>query len=226
MNCLGEVKWHRCWYAQRNARHLLDTKQINSTDMLQPLLVKNDKKAKIFIWIFSVVVFAAVAFLAKFKLNIDLGFNVHVFAEMNAIINSIVAVLLVTALIAVKKKNYALHKKIMLTAIVLSVVFLVSYICHHLLAGDTKFGDINHDGVLSDEEKSAAGTLRLMYYIILITHIPLAAIILPFILFTAYRALIGEYDKHKRLVRITWPVWFYVAVSGLAVYLMISPYYT
>jgi putative membrane protein len=65
-----------------------------------------------------------------------------------------------------------------------------------------------------------------MYYIILITHIPLAAIILPFILFTAYRALIGEYDKHKRLVRITWPVWFYVAVSGVAVYLMISPYYT
>ena len=194
--------------------------------MLQPSLVKNDKKAKTFIWIVSVIVFAAVAFLAKFKLDIDLGFNVHVFAKINAVINSIVAVLLLTALIAVKKKNYALHKKIMLTAIVLSVFFLVSYICHHLLAGDTKFGDINHDGILSDEEKLAAGTLRLIYYIILITHIPLAAIILPFILFTAYRALIGEYDKHKKLVRITWPVWFYVAVSGVAVYLMISPYYT
>jgi putative membrane protein len=101
----------------------------------------------------------------------------------------------------------------------------VSYICHHLLAGDTKFGDINHDGILSDEEKSTAGSLRMLYYFILLTHIPLAAIILPFILFTAYRALIGEYEQHKKLTRITWPVWFYVAVTGVVVYLMISPYY-
>jgi putative membrane protein len=193
--------------------------------MLQPSMVKNDSKAKIIIWIVSIIVFAAVAFLAKFKLNINLGFNVHVFAKFNAVINSVVAILLIAGLVTVKQKNYALHKKIMLSAIVLSVLFLVSYICHHLLAGDTRFGDINHDGVLSDQEKSAAGTLRIIYYIILITHIPLAAIILPFILFTAYRALIGEYEKHKKLTRITWPVWFYVAVSGVVVYLMISPYY-
>ena len=113
----------------------------------------------------------------------------------------------------------------MLAAILLSVLFLLSYIAHHLLAGDTKFGDLNHDGILSIDEKTLAGNLRLIYYFILITHIPLAAIILPFILFTAYRALTGEYDKHKKLVRITWPVWFYVAVTGVIVYLMISPYY-
>lgn len=194
--------------------------------MLPPSMVKNDSKAKIVIWIISIVVFGAVAFLAKFKLNISLGFNVHVFAKFNAVINSVVAILLIAGLIVVKQKNYALHKKIMLSAIVLSVLFLVSYICHHLLAGDTRFGDINHDGILSDEEKSAAGSLRIIYYIILITHIPLAAIILPFILFTAYRALIGEYEKHKKLARITWPVWFYVAVTGVVVYLMISPYYS
>jgi putative membrane protein len=193
--------------------------------MLQPSIVKNDSKAKTIIWIVSVVVFAAVAFLAKFKLNISMGFNVHVFAMFNALINSMVAVLLIAGLVTVKQKNYALHKKIMLTAIVLSVLFLVSYICHHLLAGDTKFGDSNHDGVLSAEEKLAAGKLRITYYIILITHIPLAAIILPFILFTAYRALIGEYEQHKKLTRITWPVWFYVAITGVTVYLMISPYY-
>lgn len=193
--------------------------------MLQPSMVKNDKKAKAIIWIVSLVVFAAVAFLAKFKLDIDPGFNVHVFAKFNAIINSIVAILLIAGLVVVKQKNYALHKKIMLSAIVLSVLFLVSYICHHLLAGDTKFGDINHDGILSADEKSAVGNLRMLYYTILITHIPLAAIILPFILFTAYRALIGEYEKHKKLTRITWPVWFYVAVTGVVVYLMISPYY-
>lgn len=193
--------------------------------MLQPSLVKNDKKAKIFIWIVSLVVFAAVAFLAKFKLTIHPGFNVHVFAKINAVINSIVAILLIAGLVAVKQKNYALHKKIMLSAIVLSVLFLLSYICHHLLVGDTKFGDINHDGILNGEEKSASGTLRIIYYILLITHIPLAAIILPFILFTAYRSLIGEYEKHKKLARITWPVWFYVAITGVVVYLMISPYY-
>lgn len=193
--------------------------------MLQPSLVKNDKRAKLLIWIISVVVFVAVAFLAKFKLAFDPGFNVHLFAKANAFINSAVALLLLAGLIAVRLKKYELHKKIMVTAIILSVLFLLSYICHHLFAGETKFGDINHDGILSADEKSAAGSLRLVYYFILATHIPLAAIILPFILFTAYRALIGEYDKHKKLTRITWPVWFYVAVTGVVVYLLISPYY-
>ena len=190
-----------------------------------PSLTKNDRKAKLLIWIVSIVVFAAVAFLAEFKLNLNLGFNVHIFAEANALINSIVAVLLIAALIAVKQQKYLLHKRIMLIAIILSVLFLLSYICHHLFAGETKFGDLNHDGILSDDEKAKAGALRTIYLIILFTHIPLAAIVLPFILFTAYRALIGEYEQHKKLVRITWPLWFYVAVTGVIVYLMISPYY-
>ena len=193
--------------------------------MLQPSLQKNDKKAKALIYIVSFVVFAAVVLLSKIKLDVDLGFNVHVFAQANAIINSAVAVLLLTGLVTIKQKKYLLHKKIMLAAMTLSVLFLVSYICHHLLAGDTKFGDIDHNGILSNEEKTAAGSLRMLYYFILLTHIPLAAIILPFILFTAYRALIGEYEQHKKLTRITWPVWFYVAVTGVVVYLMISPYY-
>jgi putative membrane protein len=193
--------------------------------MLQPSLKKNDRKARLLIYTVSVVVFAAVVFLSKYKLNIDPGFDVHVFAKANAIINSMVAVLLLAGLFSAKQKKYELHKKIMLTAISLSVLFLISYIAHHLLAGDTKYGDLNHDGILSIDEKLMAGNLRMVYYFILVTHIPLAAVILPFILFTAYRALTGEYDKHKKLVRITWPVWFYVAVTGVVVYLMINPYY-
>lgn len=193
--------------------------------MLQPSLIKNDKKARLLIYTVSFVVFAAVVFLSKYKLNVDLGFDVHVFAKANAIINTIVAVLLLAGLFAAKQKRYELHKKIMLTAISFSVLFLLSYIAHHLLAGDTKYGDLNHDGIISIDEKALAGNLRMFYYFILITHIPLAAIILPFILFTAYRALIGEYEQHKKLVRITWPVWFYVAVTGVVVYVMISPYY-
>lgn len=193
--------------------------------MLQPTLEKNDRKAKILIWTVSIIVFVAVAILSKVKLNLNLPFNVHVFAMINAALNSCVAVLLIGGLFAAKSGKYLLHKRIMLIAIFLSVLFLLSYICHHLLAGETKYGDLNHDGVLSMDEKMLAGSMRAVYYILLITHIPLAAIVLPFILFTAYRALTGEYEAHRRLVRITWPLWFYVAVTGVAVYWMISPYY-
>ena len=149
--------------------------------------------------------------LGKVKLNVDLGFDEHIFAKINAAINSTVSVLLLLALLAVKNKKYLLHKRIMITAIILSCLFLVSYICHHLFTGETKFG--------------GEGNIRYVYYFILGMHIILAAIILPFILFTAYRSMIGEFAKHKKLARITWPIWFYVAVTGVVVYFMISPYY-
>jgi putative membrane protein len=179
--------------------------------MLQPVLKKNDKQARLLIGVVSFVVFAAVVALGKITVEADLGFDKHIFAKINAVINTTVAVLLLAALIAVKKKNYLAHKRIMLVAIVLSVLFLVSYICHHLFTGDTKFG--------------GEGTIRFIYFFILITHIFLAAVILPFILFTAYRALIAEWPAHKKIARITWPIWFYVAVSGVVVYFLISPYY-
>jgi len=166
-----------------------------------------------------------VSALGRIKLDLDPGFDPHIFAKLNAIINSIVAVLLICGLIAVKAKRFFLHKRIMITAMILSIIFLLSYICHHLFAGEARFGDMDHDGILSEAEKTTAGSARIIYYFILGTHIPLAGIALPVILFTAYRALIGEFDKHKKLVRITWPLWFYVAVTGVVVYIMISPYY-
>ena len=179
--------------------------------MLNPVWKRNDKKANVLILTFSFVVFAAVVLLSRIKLEVDLGFDVHFFALINAMINSCVAILLIAALWAVKTKRYEVHKKLMLTAMVLSMLFLVSYICHHLFAGDTKFG--------------GTGSSKTIYYLILFTHIPLAGIILPFILYSAYRALTGDWVKHKKLARITWPVWFYVAVTGVVVYWMISPYY-
>jgi putative membrane protein len=179
--------------------------------MLKAVLVKNDRKARTLIYLFSFIVFTAVVLLSRVKLNVDLGFDVHLFAQANAIINSTVAVLLVAALVAVKTKKYRVHKNLMIATILLSVLFLISYICHHLFAGETKFG--------------AEGISKTIYYIILFTHIPLAGLILPFILFTAYRALIGEWPQHKKLAKITWPIWFYVAVTGVVVYWMISPYY-
>lgn len=179
--------------------------------MLNPILKKNDRLAKWLIGIVSFVVFAGVVALGKIKLDIDLGFDPHFFAKVNAILNSAVAFLLLAALIAVKQQKFLWHKRLMLVAITLSVLFLVSYICHHLFTGETKFG--------------GEGAIRYIYFFILITHIFLAAIILPFILFTAYRALIAEWPGHKKIARITWPIWFYVAITGVVVYLLISPYY-
>ena len=143
----------------------------------------------------------------------------------NALLNTAVAILLVLALVAIKQKKYTAHKNLMLTALILSVLFLVSYIAHHLLAGETKFGDTDHDGIVSVAEIAVVGNLRAFYFILLSTHIILAATSLPFILFTAYRGLTGEYEDHKRKAKRMWPIWFYVAVTGPLVYLMISPYY-
>ncbi len=175
-------------------------------------LQKNDKKAKLLIFVVSFVIFAAIVALGRVKLDVDLGFDKHIFAKINACINSLVSVLLIAGLISIKSKKRDLHKKIMLTAMTLSILFLVSYICHHLFTGETKFG--------------GEGSMKRIYLLILGSHIILAAIILPFILLTAYRALISEFPKHKALARITWPVWLYVSITGVVVYFLISPYYT
>jgi putative membrane protein len=193
--------------------------------MLAPVLKKNDKLAYILIGVFSVIVLAVVTFLSKFTLDVELPFDKHIFALINAVINSAVAVLLIAGLIAVKQKNYTLHKSIMLTAMVLSLLFLVTYIAHHLLAGEAKFGDANFDGIVDDVEKAVLGNTRPFYLILLGTHIILAATSLPFILFTAYRALTSDFAAHKALSKKVWPIWFYVAVTGPIVYLMIKQYY-
>jgi putative membrane protein len=179
--------------------------------MLPASIQKNDKKASLLIILFSVIVFVAVVFLSRIKLEVELPFNVHLFATVNAILNSLVSILLVVGLIAVKNAKYELHRNVMMSAMVLSLLFLVSYICHHLFSESTSYG--------------GEGVVKSVYYFILITHIILAAVILPFILYTSYRALVAEWPAHRKLAKITWPIWFYVSVTGVIVYLMISPYY-
>ena len=196
--------------------------------MLAATLQKNDRKAKILIITLSVIVFSAVTILGKYNLagKVTLPFDEHIFAFCNAIINATVSVLLLAGLVTVKNGQYVTHKKIMLVAMTLSVLFLVSYIGHHLFAGETAYGETDGIKGLSEAERAAAGGMRTFYLLILLTHIPLAGLALPFILMSAYRALIGEYDRHKKLVRYVWPVWFYVAISGVIIYWMIQPYYT
>lgn len=180
---------------------------------MKPLLKKNDRLAHILILTLSVVVFAAVLTLDRLKVKPHWPYDmpVHVFATINAIINGTVFCLLLFGLYAVRRKNYKLHRNIMLMAISLSVLFLISYIMHHLFSGSTSYG--------------GEGLMKGIYFFILLTHIPLAGIILPFILYAAYRGLTGEYERHKKMVRYTFPLWLYVAFTGVAVYLMISPYY-
>ncbi|XVJ67103.1 MAG: DUF420 domain-containing protein [Lacibacter sp.] len=180
--------------------------------VLPPTIKKNDLLATILIVVFSVIVFAAVTVLSRVQLKVNLGFDKHIFAHLNALINTFVALLLISALYAAKQKRFNTHKRLMLWAMFLSILFLVSYICHHLFTGETKYG--------------GEGLAKLVYFAILFTHIPLAGLVLPFVLFTAYRGLTAEYDRHRKLAKKVWPVWLYVAITGVIVYYMISPYYT
>ncbi len=188
-------------------------------------LAKNDKKARILIFSFSAIVFIAVTVLEKVTLDVNLGFDPHLLALVNAIINSVVAVLLVAGIISAKQGAYKTHKNIMLIAIGLSAIFLITYIGHHLFAGSTWYGDTDKNGVVDAAENTAAGISRVVYFVLLSTHILLAGVSLPFILFTAYRGLTNENIAHRKIAKITWPLWFYVAVSGPIVYWMISKYY-
>ena len=176
--------------------------------------------------IVSIAIPLAVAFIILIpQAKIDLGFNTKALPLFHAILNSTTAILLLASLYFIKNKWIRAHKTANLTAVVLSTVFLISYVIYHSTNPSVKYGDIDHDGILSDNEKLQAGSLRYLYYFILSSHIILSGVIIPFVLFTLQRAFQEKFDKHKKLARITWPIWFYVAVTGVIVYLMISPYY-
>jgi len=176
--------------------------------------------------IVSIAIPVAVAFLILVpQVKIDFGFNTHFLPLFHAILNSSTAILLLASLYFIRNGQITAHKRANLTAVVLSTIFLISYVIYHSSHPSTLYGDVNHDGVVSADEKAAAGPLRYVYYFILSSHIILSAVIIPLVLFTLQRAFQERFDKHRRLARITWPVWFYVAVTGVIVYLMISKYY-
>ena len=166
----------------------------------------------------------AVILLAP-DVKIDFGFNTHALPLFHALLNSTTAILLLASLYFIKNKQIRAHKTANLIAVALSTIFLVSYVIYHSSNPSVKFGDINHDGILSDDEKIQTGTVRYIYYFILTSHIILSGIIVPLVLFTLQKAFQEKFDRHRKLAKITWPVWFYVAVTGVIVYLMISKYY-
>jgi putative membrane protein len=144
---------------------------------------------------------------------------------LNAFLNGSCSVLLIASLWAIKKRNIELHKKLNLTAFLLSSLFLISYVTAHYFIPDTKFGDVDHNGILEDFELAAVSGIRPIYLGILLSHIFLAVIVLPMILLSFYYALKDDRVKHKKITRFSYPIWLYVTLTGVVVYALISPYY-
>lgn len=194
------------------------------------LILRNEKQTKLVIYGLSIVVPMVVAALFSIRLDTTpLSFLPPIYAT----INGITSLVLIGALIAVMKSNLRLHKALIQCALILSTLFLICYVAYHITSSTTYFGDINHDGVLSQMEQSAIKTTKLIYYPLLGSHIILSIAVIPLVLITYLRGLRTEilgsgqdaYRKHKRLARVTYPIWLYVTISGVAVYAMISPYY-
>ncbi|HET9054031.1 MAG TPA: DUF420 domain-containing protein [Cyclobacteriaceae bacterium] len=159
--------------------------------------------------IIAVSIIIPVAIAALFGIKIP-GHDFSFLPPIYATINGVTAVLLVIAFIAIRNGKHLLHERIMKTCIGLSVCFLVLYVMYHMTSETTRFG--------------GTGMVRYVYLFILATHIVLSIIIIPMVLFSFVRALSGDFARHKKLSRVTFPLWLYVAVTGVIVYLMISPY--
>ncbi|WP_405410584.1 DUF420 domain-containing protein [Maribacter sp. Asnod1-A12] len=171
--------------------------------------VENEKKFNRLIAIVSVVIPIVVAILFGVKLpNVEpLSFLPPIYAA----INGLTAVLLLVAVWAIKNGNEKLHQNLMTTNIVLSLLFLVMYIAYHMTSDSTNYG--------------GEGAIKYVYYFILITHIVLSIALIPLVLRTYAKAYLKKFEEHRALAKYTFPVWLYVAVTGVVVYLMISPYY-
>jgi putative membrane protein len=172
--------------------------------------IPNEQKVQSFrklIVALSIIIPLAVALLFGIRIDgVDLSFLPPIYAT----INGITAVVLISALLAIKAKNIKLHQRLIQFALVLSLLFLVAYVAYHMTSDSTPYG----------------GQLTYLYYTILISHIVLSVVVIPIVLFAYLHAWKGDYDKHKKWVRFAFPIWLYVAVTGVVVYLMISPYYT
>ncbi len=168
-----------------------------------------EKKYSLWIVLLSIIIPLAVAIL--FFVKIPNATPLTFLPPIYATINGATAVLLVLAVMAVKKGKLKLHESLMKIAIGCSLLFLVMYIAYHMTSPSTKFG--------------GEGNIKYVYYFILLTHILLSIVIIPLVLITYVRALAERFDKHKKIAKITFPLWLYVAVTGVVVYLMISPYY-
>ena len=187
----------------------------------------SEKKVKIIIYSTTVAVCALVIVLNQKWIPHPDSFPHFIYSlpKLNAFLNGSCSILLLFSLWAIKNKNIERHKKLNISAFILSVLFILSYVTAHYFIPDTKFGDLNHDEIMSPEESNTVSGIKPLYVIILLSHIFLAVAVLPMVLLSFYYGLTDQREKHKKLTRFSYPIWLYVTVSGVIVYLMIAPYY-
>jgi putative membrane protein len=176
-------------------------------------------------WALTAAVLALVVLMRYVKIPLPNHWNLGFLPPFHATLNAITALVLLYAFYQIKRKRVKAHRQAIYLAMGLSALFLLSYVAYHFTSPGAIFGDINHDGVLSADEKAAAAGIRPLYLTILASHIVLAALILPFILFTFIRAYTNQIERHRRMARWVFPVWLYVAVTGPVCYVMMLPYY-
>lgn len=182
-----------------------------------------EKKFKPLIITLSVVIPVVVAVLFTVELKgFDFSFLPHIYAP----INGLTAIVLIAAVLAVKKGNIDTHKKLIKFAMALSVAFLVFYVLYHMTSEATLYGDVDGNGKLSKEEASSYQTSRLVYLFILLSHIVLSISVIPLVLFAYLRGILNKIEEHKKIVKYAFPIWLYVAITGVVVYLMIFPFYS
>lgn len=181
-----------------------------------------EKKYRPYILIVSIVVPVVVALLFAIKIE---GYDFTFLPPIYASLNALTAILLVSAVIAIKKQNRLLHQRLIKIAILCSLLFLVGYILYHITSETTIYGDINGNHILEPEESATFKRSKFLYLIILLTHIVLSVVVIPLVLITYVKGIASNFTSHKKWAKITFPIWLYVAVSGVVVYLMISPFY-
>ena len=169
---------------------------------------KNDKKLKQAIWVVSIVIPIAVAILFTVKIEgLDLGFLPPIYASLNAL----TAIGLIVAIVAIKRKNRKLHQRVIQVCLIFSILFLLLYVLYHMTSDTTPYG--------------GDGALKMVYFFLLISHILLSMVVIPIVLFAYLFAWQGDFERHKKWTKFAFPLWLYVAITGVLVYVMISPYY-
>lgn len=193
--------------------------------LARPQREQLSKQLGIAAWILTALVLGLVGLMRRVKIPLPEGVSLSFLPPFHAAVNAAAAVVLVIALVAVLKGRIALHRKMILAAMGLSVLFLLSYVAYHFTSNEVKFGDLNLDGLVDDAERARVGGMRTVYLLLLASHIILAAVSLPFILFTFIAGWTNRFAAHRRLARWVFPVWLYVAITGPVCYWMLRPYY-
>lgn len=168
-----------------------------------------EKRLNIVAWILTVLILGLITMMRRVKIDVD--FDTSILPGINAMINTVTSILLLIALYFIKQKNVTAHKNTIYAAMICSIFFLLTYVMYHFTTEETSF--------------CKEGMIKTVYYIVLITHVVLAGVIFPFILFTFIRGFTGQVERHRKMAKWVFPIWFYVAISGPIVYLMLKPCY-